>query len=143
MDHYYYMPPAPPDAPRPPDAPLPPDPPVFEMFRDGFAYSYGGGRLGVNVQTLTDQLAAHLGASRGVLVTSVTEDSAASKAGIRAGDVITRVDGRDIDDTGDVMRALGQAKGEIAIEIVRDKKAQTLKATIEDQPRRATGRRII
>ena len=148
MDHYYYMPsppdaPRPPDAPFPPDAPLPPDPPVFELFRDGFAYSYGGGRLGVTVQTLTDQLATHLGAPRGVLVTSVNEDSTASKAGIRAGDVITKVDGRGIDDTGDVMRALGQAKGEIAIEIVRDKKAQTLKATIEEQPRRATGRRII
>lgn len=148
MDHYYYMPeppaaPLPPDAPMPPDVPLPPDAPVFEMFRDGFAYSYGGGRLGVSVQTLTEQLATHFGASRGVLVTSVNDDSAAAKAGIRAGDVITKVDGRDVDDTGDVMRALGQAKGEIAIEIVRDKKAQTLKATLEDQPRRSTGRRII
>lgn len=143
---YSFTPPRPPMAPRPPappHAPLPPDAPVLELFRDGFAYSYGGGRLGVTVQTLTDQLATALGAPRGVLVTSVNEDSAASKAGVRAGDVITSVDGRGIDDTGDVMRALGQAKGEIAIEIVRDKKAQTLKATLDDQPRRATGRRII
>ena len=49
-DHYYYMPsppdpPRPPDAPWPPDAPPAPDAPIFEMFRDGFAYSYGGGRL--------------------------------------------------------------------------------------------------
>lgn len=138
VDHFYM-----PDVPDPPDAPLPPDAPVFEMFRDGFAYSYGGGRLGVSIQTLTDQLATNLGAPRGVLVTSVSDESAASKAGLRAGDVITKVDGRDIDDTGDVMRALGQAKGEIAIEIVRDKKAQTLKATLDDQQRRATGRRII
>lgn len=135
--------PRPPDAPFPPDVPLPPDAPVFEMFRDDFAYSYGGGRLGVTIQTLTDQLASHLGATRGVLVTSVTDDSAASKAGIRAGDVITKVDGREIDDTGDVMRALGQAKGEIAIEIVRDKKAQTLKAALEEAQRRTTVRRII
>lgn len=138
VEHFYM-----PDVPEPPDPPLPPDAPMFEMFRDGFAYSYGGGRLGVTVQTLTDQLAANLGAPRGVLVTSVNDDSAASKAGIRAGDVITTVDGREIDDTGDVMRALGRADGEIEIGIVRDKKAQTVKATLEDQPRRSTGRRII
>lgn len=139
----YFDMPEMPDVPEPPDAPLPPDAPMLEMFRDGFAYSYGGGRLGVSIQSLGDQLATHFGAEDGVLVTAVNEDSAAEKAGLRAGDVITKVDGRDVDDTEDVMRALGQAKGEIAIEIVRDKKAQTLKVTLEDQPRRATGRRII
>jgi serine protease Do len=149
-------PPAPPRAPRAPRAPMPPsfdrdfefapEPPDLrdlEVFRDGFAYSFGGGRLGVSLQTLSDQLATNLGAEDGVLVTEVNDDSAASKAGLRAGDVITKVDGREIDNTGDVMRALGRATGEIEIEIVRDKKKQTVKATLEDRARRATGRRII
>lgn len=144
-------PPAPPMAPRAPRAPRPPMPPFhgdfdmpeLEVFRDGFAYSFGGGRLGISIQSLGDQLAAHFGAEEGVLVTEVNEDSAAAKAGLRAGDVITKVDGRDIDDTGDLMRAIGEAEGEIAIEIVRDRKTQTLKATLESASRPKTGRRII
>lgn len=141
-------PPMSPRAPRAPRAPMPPfhgdfDMPDFEVFRDGFAYSFGGGRLGISIQSLGDQLAKHFGAEDGVLVTEVTEDSAAAKAGLRAGDVITKVDGRDVDDTGDLMRAIGEAEGEIAIEIVRDRKAQTLNATLESAPKARTGRRII
>ena len=141
--------------PRPPRAPRPPSPPrVFstprpdvlvpelELFRDGMVYSFSGRRLGVTTQTLTDQLAKHFGASNGVLVTNVSENSAASKAGLKAGDVITKVGGTTIDDSGDLTRAIGQAKGDVTIEIVRDRKTQTLKATIEESPAR-TFRRVI
>lgn len=107
--------------------PPPPAPPAAPRA------SFGGRRLGVSIQSLGDQLATHFGAKDGVLVTEVHDDSVASKAGIRAGDVITKVDGRDIDDTGDVMRALARAKEAIEIEIVRDRKTQTLKATLEDR----------
>ena len=141
--------------PRAPRAPRPPEPPrVFrtptpdmripqmELFRDGYTYSFNGGRLGVSTQTVSEQLAKHFGVERGVLVTDVRADSAASKAGLRAGDVITKVGSTAIDDTGDLMRAIGEAKGEVSIEIVRDRKAQTLKATVEDVPTRVI-RRVI
>lgn len=136
-----------PRAPRPPRAPMPDvrvpmRAPEFELFRDGFAYNFNGGRLGVGTQTLTDQLAKHFGVERGVLVTEVTEDSAASKAGLRAGDVITKVGSAAIDDSGDLVRAIGEASGDVSIEIVRDRKPQTLKATIESGARRS-GRRVI
>ncbi|HEX6322156.1 MAG TPA: PDZ domain-containing protein [Vicinamibacterales bacterium] len=144
-------------APRPPRAPRPPTPPMVfrtpapeawrmprvEVLPDGgFTFSMGGGRLGVSTQTLGDQLAKHFGVERGVLVTSVTENSAASKAGVRAGDVITKVDAAAIGDTGDLVRALGEASGEVTLEIVRDRKAQTLKATLEPV-RSRTIRRVI
>lgn len=116
--------------------------PRLEAFRDGFAYSFGGGRLGVATQSLTGQLAKHFGVERGVLVTEVTEDSAASKAGIRAGDVITKVNDESIDDTVDLLRELGRRDGEVTIEIVRGGKTQTVKATIEAARPRTIRRQI-
>ena len=116
--------------------------PNLEVLREGFAYGFGGGRLGVGTETLTGQLAKHFGVERGVLVKDVFENSAASKAGLRAGDVITKVNGASVGDTGDLLRALGEASGEISLEIVRDRKTQTLKATLE-APRTRTIRRVI
>jgi serine protease Do len=93
-------------------------------------------RLGVQIDTLTPQLATYFGATRGALVTSVDEGSAAEKAGLKAGDVITAIDGRTIEDTADIQRALRGAGGgaEVTIDILRDRKSQTLKATMEPDP---------
>ena len=49
----------------------------------------GGRRLGISVETLSPQLADYFGTKDGVLVTTVQSDSAAAKAGLKAGDVIT------------------------------------------------------
>ena len=98
------------------------------------------GRLGVQVQPLNDQLAEYFGArDGGVLVAGVTADSPASKAGLKAGDVITRVNGAAVKDTGELMAALGDVKddGAVTLDIVREKKASTVKATIE-RPRTTT-----
>jgi serine protease Do len=102
------------------------------------------GRLGVQIETLTPQLATYFGAKRGALVTSVQEASAAEKAGLRAGDVITAIDGRTIEDTEDIQRALrGAGDAEVTIEILRDRKPQTLKAKVESTSgARKTRRRV-
>ena len=117
--------------------------PRLELFPESFLFRSGGGRLGVNTQSLTDQLAKHFGVEGGVLVSSVTENSAASKAGLRAGDVITKFNATAIDDAGDLLRALADASGDVTLEIVRDRKTQTLKATLEPAARRRTIRRGI
>ena len=55
-------------------------------------------QYGIRVDYLTSQLREFfgVGANEGVLVASVETDSAAAKAGLKAGDVITAVDGKRI-----------------------------------------------
>jgi serine protease Do len=91
-------------------------------------------RIGVGTAQLTKQLADYFGVTggRGVLVTSVNENSPAAKAGLRAGDVITEVDGQQTGTVGELMRALNRQKeGEVNISITRDKHQRTIKVTPE------------
>ena len=69
----------------------------------------------------------------GVLVKSVAADSVGAKAGLKAGDVITAVNGRKVYDSSDVTRALDRTEdsGDVTIDITRDKKTQTLKGKLE------------
>ena len=99
-------------------------------------------RLGVTVQELTPELAAYFGAADGVLVSSVVADSPASRSGIKAGDVITTVDGRSIASAGDLVRELRTAStdGEVTLGIVRDKKATTVSAKVETPAERRPAR---
>lgn len=95
-------------------------------------YAGGRGRLGVTVQSLTPELEEYFGAKNGgVLVSSVTQDSAAAKAGLKAGDVIISINGRSVTGSGDLMRELGDLTGEITIGILRDRKEMTLKTVLK------------
>ncbi len=90
------------------------------------------GRLGVMAQPLTGQLATYFGVKDGVLIAMVSENSAAAKAGLKAGDVITAVDGKPVANVGDIAAALqGAAEGTtIRVEIARDRKTQTVSVTL-------------
>lgn len=106
---------------------------------DGFVFALGNNRrIGVSTTQLTKQLAEFFGVAdgKGVLVTSVGDDSPAAKAGIRAGDIITAVDGEKLEDGGDLTRALGKKKeGDVTLTIVRDKNQRSITVT----PREASG----
>jgi S1-C subfamily serine protease len=100
------------------------------------------GRLGVGVQSLTPELAEYFGVKEGVLVTSVTKESAAAKAGIKAGDVITSVDGKTVDDAGELrrqLRAEPDKDTEVTLGIVRDKKAMSMKVPLQGKTVREKG----
>jgi serine protease Do/serine protease DegQ len=101
-------------------------------------------RLGVQLGELTPQLADYFGATDGgVLVSSVTKDSAAEKAGLKAGDVITSVNGDRVRNTDDLIDELRDTEGrEVTIGILRDKKEATIKATIEAAARPARRRPV-
>jgi S1-C subfamily serine protease len=93
--------------------------------------SPGRARLGVGVQDLTPDLAAYFGVSAGVLVSSVDADRPAAKAGMKAGDVITAIDGNPVKSPGELVAQLAGKQGEVTITVTRDKKALKLKATLE------------
>jgi serine protease Do len=105
----------------------------IEGPKDGFVYAFGARRrIGISTTSLTRQLADYFGVTdgKGVLVTSVEADSSAAKAGIKAGDVITAVDGEKIEGSGDLSRAINKQKqGDVTLTIVRDKRQQTIKVT--------------
>lgn len=66
------------------------------------------GWLGVKIQSITEDMAEGLGLADkfGALVNDVTEDSPAQSAGLRAGDAITEVNGRRIEDSRDLARKI-------------------------------------
>lgn len=119
----------------------------------GMVFAFGGGRrIGVSTTQLTKQLADYFGIAdgKGVLVTSVVDDSPAAKAGIKAGDVITAIDGEKVEGAGDLSRAINKKKdGEVTLTVIHNKNQRTVTVTPteakpSDQPGVAPqGRRII
>jgi serine protease Do len=116
-----------------PEIDIPDMPEHFELM-----VSPGRARLGVGVSDLTPELANHFGASAGgVLVNSVDADSPAAKAGVKVGDVITRVGETAVDTAAELRRELARAdKGDaktadVTVGLVRDKKPMDVKVTIE------------
>lgn len=119
-----------------------------------WVFAFGSSRrIGVSTTTLTKQLADFFGVTggKGALVTSVSEDGPAAKAGVKAGDVITAIDGEAITSTGDIPRVLSQKKdGDVTLTIIRNKSQQSIRLTPQagglpsrtiDQPQ--IGRRIV
>jgi len=122
--------------PTPTPPALAPMPPAFDNF-----IRMGRRQLGITLESLDDQLAEYFGVKDGVLVKAVDRDSAGQKAGLKAGDIITSVNGRKIYETSDVPRAIDRSddSAEFTVEIVRDKKPQTLKGKLESTRPRARG----
>lgn len=115
-------PPEPPEALEAPEAPEAPEPPPVphafafrhgsgDMLRGMLPLAGGPRRLGVEFMEMGDQLAAayKLSGEGGVLVTSVDEGSPAAKAGLKAGDVVLKFDGKAVDDGADLTSAVRAA----------------------------------
>jgi serine protease Do len=125
----------------PPTPPNPPAPPPAWNF-DGLV---GRSRLGISIESLSPQLAEYFGTKDGVLVSSVSDDSAAAKAGIKAGDVITSFNGSAVGDPQELRRRIQSLNDgdEFTVSVTRDRKPLTLKGTAERPERRRTSRTIL
>ena len=117
---------------------------VVSSTEDGLDFSFdshpfGGKRayLGVSLVDLTDELREHYGAPKdaGLLVASVEDDSPADKAGIRVGDIIVSIDGKDVESSGDLRRGLREKKegDTVRVEVLRGRARQTLVATVVER----------
>ena len=102
--------------------------------RGNFTFFNAGRRIGVSTTALTEQLADYFGVSerRGLLVTSVTENGPAAKAGIKAGDVIVEAEGEKVSSAGELSRLINRREtGDVAVTIVRDRNRRTIRVTPE------------
>jgi len=109
------------------------------LFKDGrgFSFSFGGRRIGVTTTALTDQLGNFFGVpgNRGLLITRVSENSPAAKAGLKAGDIITMVNGKTVGEAGEMTRAINDRnEGDATLTFYRDKKERSITLTPEKNP---------
>ncbi len=137
----FAAPPIPPEAPLPPGADVfnPDDGgPVRRMHRE-FGPRWrtappGPRKLGIQFQEISGQLAKYfkVEGGSGILVVSVDENGPAAKAGLKAGDLITRIGGKPVKDGEEVRReveALDSGK-EAVVSVLRDGRPLELKVTV-------------
>ncbi len=119
--------------PKMPVMPVMPDMPDMPV---SIVVVHSSARSGLMVENLTPQLGDFFGAKngQGVLVRSVEKGSGADKAGFHAGDVIVKINGEPIHDSGDFSHALRSRKDNTAsISVIRDRKEQTITITLPER----------
>lgn len=118
--------------------------PMPQIDMSPFAFDFGelmgGPRLGIEAQELTSQLASYFGVKqgKGVLVGEVKAGTPAEKAGLKAGDCIIAVDGKEVSSVEDLRHALrgeSSEKRQHTLTLVRDRHEQTV--TVEIEPRKS------
>jgi serine protease Do len=87
-----------------------------------------GNYIGVTLETVQGQLADYFGVPAGVLISAVDLDSPASRAGLKAGDVITAAAGQTVRSPADVSSAMRGARpgSKLELKIVRDRKEMSM-----------------
>lgn len=102
---------------------------------DMYVWRSGSSRqIGVSVSPITKQLGDYFGVTggTGLLINTVRENSPASKAGLKAGDVITEVNGKAVKGNFDLIQAISEKnEGDVELTIIRDRQIQTLRVTPE------------
>jgi serine protease Do len=103
------------------------------------------GRIGVQIAPVTKEVAEAIGLGKpaGALVQSVETGGPADKAGVEAGDIITRVDGKVVEKSGDLPRIVGGTRpgSKATLQIFRRGSTKELSVTVgEFEPDRPTRR---
>jgi serine protease Do len=111
-------------------APVPPV--AFPADIEVPLYTPSAARRGLVVESMTAQLGEYFGAPRGqgVLVRNVQKGSTAANAGLKAGDVIVKINGEAIRDLADWRRSMTSLKGKATVSVIRDKRTQTVEMTV-------------
>jgi serine protease Do len=124
-----------------PATPMPPMPP---MDIPRIETVYRNPALGIYGESLNEktQFADFLGVTEGVLVKEVVKNSAAEKAGIKAGDVIQKVDETKVSTNREITTALRAARGKktVNVTLIRSKKEMQIPVTLETSGERAMWR---
>ncbi len=91
--------------------------------------AWNNSSLGLECEPLDSQLAQYFGVKQGVLVRSVSNGSAAEKAGLKAGDVLLSVGNHPIKTTDDFHRSIRPGNAQIQIAVMRDHKQLAVSVT--------------
>jgi membrane-associated protease RseP (regulator of RpoE activity) len=97
----------------------------------------GRGRLGVRVESLNPDLASYFGSrdTRGALVIEVVDGSAAEKADLHPGDVITRVGDQRIENAEDLVKTIGNHdEGDVTLGYIRHGQRETADVRLSAAP---------
>src|SRR5262249_289871 len=116
--------------------------PVNNYVVDYWGFAVTRPRLGISAEPITDQLAGFFGVKEGhgVLISEVTADSPAAKAGLKAGDVIVAVDDSKIDSVSDLRNQLSKKQeGAVVFRVVRNHQETSVTVNLEKVP---TSRRV-
>jgi S1-C subfamily serine protease len=111
----------------------------LKIFRSGDFDIPGrdkGGYLGVKVKEISGQLLEYFEVKNGVLIEEVIKDSPAGKAGLMAGDIISSIDNRMIEDYQDLIRTVSYYNPEEKVELkfVRKGKNKEIKVVLGNKP---------
>lgn len=93
------------------------------------------GMLGIDGESVEDQLAEYFGVKEGVLVRGVAKDMPAAKAGIRAGDVIVKVEDNKVSSPREITGAIRSARGKkpLKVTLFRQKSELTVDVQVEEE----------
>jgi serine protease Do len=110
--------------------------PIIDTLMKGTAIKRG--YLGVGIQPITEDMAAAFGlpANQGEIIARIEPGEGADKAGLKQGDVVVRVGGKDVtpDQTLSYLVANATPGSRVPIEVIRDGKRQTLTALVGTRP---------
>ena len=113
--------------------------PIVEQLKSGREIQRGF--LGVSLEPMNDDLAASLGLQkrRGEIAQTVQDNSAASKAGLKPGDIITRINEKEVTPEQTVSFIVGNLEpgARVPIEILREGKRMNLTAVLGKRPTEA------
>ena len=108
------------------------EPTVETLIRDGkVTHAF----IGVQIADVTPDNAKffHMNKAQGALISDVQPDAPGAKAGLRTGDVITEVDGKPVNDAGQLQMIVAQKRpgDTVHLQVMRDSKTENIPVTLE------------
>jgi serine protease Do len=98
------------------------------------------GYMGVGISDVTPENSKffHMSTALGAVVTQVEADSPGAKAGLQIGDVITQIDGHQVNDAGELQVEVGQKSpgSTVHLEVMRDGKSMSIPVTLQEAGKR-------
>src|SRR5579864_1234422 len=114
-------------------------PTVEAIMRNGkVTHAYMG--VGINDVTPENSKFFNVSKAQGAVVSEVQPDSPGAKAGLKVGDVITKIDGRDVTDAGQLQVEVGQLQPgtTVHLDVLRDGKSMTVPVTLAEMGKKGT-----